>query len=353
MTFSIALMLLGFLGCCESSRPVRFGVIGTGCIGLEHLRNLCLCDSASIAAIADNHKASRQAAVSCLQDNGIDVGGVAVYEDYTQLLDSANVDAVIVCTPNDHHIEVIRQAFDTGKHLLIEKPLCIDVASCAEAEVLAAHARAKAQAAGHAEPLFWCGMEYRYIPAISRLIQEAEGGLIGEPRMLTIREHRFPFLRKVDDWNRFNSRTGGTLVEKCCHFFDLMRLILKAEPLRVLASGGQDVNHLKETYDGHQSDILDNAYVIVDFEGGKRALLEICMFAECSKHQEEISLVGTHGKLEAFAPSHGVKTDDPNEVNFIRAIRNPAFVHEWDYSEPPPPEECGTIQQAHEAVCLI
>ena len=57
-------------------------------------------------------------------------------------------------------------------------------------------------------------------------------------------------LRKVDDWNRFSSRTGGTLVEKCCHFFDLMRLILKSEPTRILASGGQDVNHLDEQYHG-------------------------------------------------------------------------------------------------------
>jgi predicted dehydrogenase len=48
--------------------------------------------------------------------------------------------------------------------------------------------------------------------------------------MLTIREHRFPFLSKVGDWNRFNRNTGGTFVEKCCHFFDLMRLILKLGP---------------------------------------------------------------------------------------------------------------------------
>ena len=74
------------------------------------------------------------------------------------------------------------------------------------------------------------------MPTIARLIAEAESGVIGELKMLTVREHRFPFLRKVADWNRLSARTGGTLVEKCCHFFDLMRLILKAEPTRVLAS---------------------------------------------------------------------------------------------------------------------
>lgn len=174
--------------------------------------------------------------------------------------------------------------------------------------------------------------------------------MIGDLKLLTIREHRFPFLRKVGDWNRFTERTGGTLVEKCCHFFDLMRLILRAEPIRVVASGGQDVNHLNEVYDGRPSDILDNAFVIVDFDNGARALLEICMFAEASKHQEEVSLVGTLGKLEAFAPSHGVTTDDPNLVNFRRGVRNPAFATAWDYVDPPAPDECGELIESHESV---
>ena len=65
-------------------------------------------------------------------------------------------------------------------------------------------------------------MEYRYIPSVSRLIEEVDGGRVGKqgPVMVSIREHRFPFLQKVGDWNRFSIRTGGTLVEKCCHFFE-------------------------------------------------------------------------------------------------------------------------------------
>ena len=55
---------------------------------------------------------------------------------------------------------------------------------------------------------------------------------------------------QVNNWNRFNANSGGTLVEKCCHFFDLMCLIVGAKPRRVMASGAQDVNHLDEVYDG-------------------------------------------------------------------------------------------------------
>jgi predicted dehydrogenase len=147
-------------------------------------------------------------------------------------------------------------------------------------------------------------MEYRYMPPVSALIQqveEATGGI----KLLTIREHRFPFLEKVGDWNRFNEKSGGTFVEKCCHFFDLMRLILKSEPVRIMASAGQSVNHLDEIYDGKTSDIWDNGYVIVDFASGARAMLELCMFGEGSEYQEEISAIGAKGKIECKVPGPG------------------------------------------------
>jgi predicted dehydrogenase len=110
---------------------------------------------------------------------------------------------------------------------------------------------------------------------------------------------------KVGDWNRLSRNTGGTLVEKCCHFFDLMNLIVEARPHRVYASGGQDVNHLDEYYDGERSDILDNAFVIVDYDNGVRAHLDLCMFAEASRQEQEISVVGDLGKIDAAIPGDG------------------------------------------------
>jgi predicted dehydrogenase len=155
-------------------------------------------------------------------------------------------------------------------------------------------------------------MEYRYMPPVKKMIEEIHNKTIGDLHMLSIREHRFPFLHKVDDWNRFAINTGGTLVEKCCHFFDLMRLIAQSEPLKVYASGSQDVNHLDEEYDGKVPDMLDNAFVIVDFENGVRALLDLCMFAENSEYQEELCAVGSIGKIETAVPSNdsGISISD-------------------------------------------
>ena len=343
----------------KEATPLRIGVIGCGCIGCEHLRNLHLVEGARVTAIADPHHASLLTASAILSTQGRVICGrstdgandVEAFASSSALLASPRIDAVIVCTPNDDHRAMLRAVAASGKHCLVEKPLCIDVAGCAEAEELAAEAAAIAHAAGRAAPIFWCGMEYRYVPTIARLIEEAESGVVGALRMLSIREHRFPFLHKVSNWNRFSARTGGTLVEKCCHFFDLMRRILRDEPRSIVAAGGQDANHLIEGEQGPRADVLDNAYVLVEFRRGARACLELCMFAEASKHQEEISLVGSCGKLEAFAPSHGTRTDEACLINFRRGVRSAALsAPNWHSAEPPAPDECGTLLEEHVAI---
>ena len=95
-------------------------------------------------------------------------------------------------------------------------------------------------------------------------------------------------------------------MEKCCHFFDLMHLVAGAHPVRVMASGGQDVNHLDEVYeiDGRREvpDILDNAFVIVEFANGVRGALDLCMFAEGGRFEQEITITGDLAKMEATVP---------------------------------------------------
>ena len=147
----------------------------------------------------------------------------------------------------------------------------------------------------------WVAMEYRYMPPMQQFLSRAESAT-GGIKMLTIVEHRYPFLQKVGNWNRFNRNSGGTLVEKCCHFFDLMRLALRSDPVRVMASAGQMVNHLDETYEGETPDIWDCGYVLVDFASGARAALELSMFADGSQFQEMIHAVGSEGKLEVKVP---------------------------------------------------
>ncbi|MCC5950778.1 MAG: Gfo/Idh/MocA family oxidoreductase [Acidimicrobiia bacterium] len=273
---------------------MRYGLIGTGMMGTEHLWNLQHVDGAVVTAVADPDEAMREWIVQAAEGTEVEQPAFEVFDDHRALLASGLVDAVVVSTPNFTHRAVLEDVLAVdGLHVLVEKPLCTTVADCRAVMGLAAEHRG----------VVWVGLEYRYMPPVARLVTAVRDGEVGRVRMVAIREHRFPFLAKVGNWNRFSINTGGTLVEKCCHFFDLMNHLTEDTPTRVLASGAQDVNHLDEQYDGAVPDVLDNAFVIVDYAGGARAVLDLCMFAEGSVNQEEVSVVGDLGKAEAFLPS--------------------------------------------------
>ena len=271
-------------------RVVRYGVIGTGMMGVEHIQNILHLDGTEVTAVSDPYGPSRDAAVA--EVTGAGRAAPQVFEDHRDLLGSGLVDAVVIASPNMTHVDVLGDVLDTDVHVMVEKPLCTTVADCRRV--------VDAAAAGPADRVVWMGLEYRYMPPTTALLGEIRSGTVGRVHMVAIREHRFPFLVKVGDWNRFSRNTGGTLVEKCCHFFDLMRLAADADPVRVMASGSQDVNHLDEVYNGETPDILDNAYVIVEFANGVRGMLDLCMFAEASRNEQEIAVTGDEGKLEAL-----------------------------------------------------
>lgn len=272
--------------------PLRYAVVGTGMMGVEHLHALAALPATEVVALCDPHEPSLAKARGVLGESS----SVTVHRSVEDLVAAGGFDVAVVASPNHTHRRVLEPLLRHGSHLLIEKPLCITTAECREIIELEQSTRVSAVPGR----VVWVGLEYRYMAPTMRLLAHARNGALGRLRMLGIREHRFPFLVKVGDWNRFSANTGGTLVEKCCHFFDLMRLLLQSEPTRVYASGAQDVNHLDERYDGRTPDILDNALVIVDFADGSRASLDLCMFAEATKNEQEISLVGDAGKAEAL-----------------------------------------------------
>ncbi|MET0606041.1 MAG: Gfo/Idh/MocA family oxidoreductase [Beijerinckiaceae bacterium] len=266
---------------------LRYGLIGAGMMAREHIRNLAIIPGSQVTAYSDPDEGSRRTTGALLPE-------ARAFVDHRDLIDSGIVDAIIIASPNDTHAAILCDLFAAPRKLpaLVEKPVCTRLEDCA---TLAAKASA------HPAPV-WVAMEYRFMPPVAELVQAVHGGAVGELKMLALREHRFPFLEKVGDWNRFSERTGGTLVEKCCHFFDLMRLVVRDEPARIFASGAMGVNHRNERYGGRTPDILDNAFVIVDFRSGVRAALDLCMFSEGSWWQEEIAATGDRAKVECFVP---------------------------------------------------
>lgn len=271
---------------------VRYGLIGTGMMGVEHIQNLRVTPGAELTAIYDPVPACLEWA----RNASAGWSEPATFESAEALARSGEVDAVIIASPNFTHRAVLEPIMDAPVHILCEKPLATTVA---DARWIAGSASARDHA-------FWTAMEYRFMPPAARFIEQVHGGRVGRLQMLSIREHRFPFLPKVGDWNRFSRNTGGTMVEKCCHFFDLMRLITRSEPVRVYCSGGMDVNHLDEDYGGRRPDIIDNSFTTVDFANGVRAMLDLSMFADGAENQEEITAVGDAARLDVFIPAGAI-----------------------------------------------
>lgn len=289
---------------------LKYGLIGCGMIAQEHLENIKVIGGVDVIAIADPVEEMSRMACDILPNNP------KVFTDYRDMLSSVSCDAFIIATPNHTHHEILKNVLYTNTPILVEKPLCINLEQCRD--IIALEAKLKVPV--------WVAMEYRFMPPVAKIISMCEQDQVGTPIMVFIREHRFPFLQKVGDWNRFSCNTGGTMVEKCCHYWDLMRLFFKSNPIRVYSSGGIDVNHLDESYNGQTPDIIDNSYTIVEFENNKRGMLDLCMFSETVPWQEEINVTGPNGRADAYVPaSWQFKGENDNQTSLVQLSRRGDF----------------------------
>ena len=270
------------------SPKYKFNIIGTGMMGIEHLRVTYLEGRATIHGIYDPNPRSVAAAQEALSQ--IDSNSkLKVYNDLESACTDPEVDGLIISTPNFSHISVIREAVKSKKHILLEKPMATTIPDAHEIYSIAKNY----------PPVFQIGLQYRYKAMYADAIQEAlNHRKLGDIKMIHILEHRYPFLDKVKQWNKFNQYSGGTLVEKCCHYFDLMNLFAQSRPTKIYATGSMAVNFRTFEYNGRKSDILDNAVVSVDYENGVRAGFTLCMFSPQS--YEELMLCGDEGHLRTY-----------------------------------------------------
>ena len=265
----------------------RLNIIGAGMIGQEHLKVTLLEGRAEIYGIYDTSDYSirkfRQVYSTLVPD-----GDLKVYDSLTDACNDPAVDGLIICTPNYTHIDVVREAVKSGKHILLEKPMVTRMEDAYELLDLTRDYPA----------VFQVGLQYRYKAIYAEARKEVlERKAIGDLKTITIVEHRLPFLDKIHQWNKFSKYSGGTLVEKCCHYFDLFNLFAQSRPKEVYAVGSQAVNFTDFEYHGEKSDILDNAFVTVTYENGVRCSFNLCMFSP--QFFEEITLCGDEGRLRA------------------------------------------------------
>ena len=289
------------------SPKYKFNIIGTGMMGIEHLRVTYLEGRATIHGIYDPNPRSVAAAQEALSQ--IDSNSkLKVYNDLESACTDPEVDGLIISTPNFSHISVIREAVKSKKHILLEKPMATTIPDAHEIYSIAKNYPA----------VFQIGLQYRYKAMYVDAIQEAlNHRKLGDIKMIHILEHRYPFLDKVKQWNKFNQYSGGTLVEKCCHYFDLMNLFAQSRPTKIYATGSMAVNFRTFEYNGRKSDILDNAVVSVDYENGVRAGFTLCMFSP--QFYEELMLCGDEGHLRTYESHDFLPVTKPKTYLEIKA----------------------------------
>jgi len=260
------------------SMKLRIGFIGIGAMGVSHVNSIHkLCgDKAEVAAICSRNKENIGRALEIAPR-------ARVFASEQELI-AAPLDAIFISSPNFTHVPLALEVLKERKHLFLEKPCGIKREECLEL----------LQAADQSDRVVMLGHEFRYSAYFQKIKDLVDAGQIGRPRMVWCREFRGPFQKKSQDWIQDDRRSGGCLVDKNCHQFDLMNWWVGSSPKRVAGFGGCAVNRVIEGE--HQ--VHDHATVSFEYENGVRGTLHLCMFALDFPNEDlEMGIIGEQGML--------------------------------------------------------
>lgn len=237
-----------------SENVIGIGIIGFGRIGAEHAQWLSSASNARAVAVADATPARQAIARE---------RGLIVYSTPAELLADPTVQAVLVATPTAMHTEHATAALHAGKHLLVEKPMALDLP---QARQLVSLARSKKLVLSVFHNRRW---DIDFLTARRTLADGVLGKIINvESRLGQWASCVGPAAKEYrPGWRNEASFGGGGLYDWGSHFVDqLWRLLWPAKPVRVYAQLRGNV---------WTSDCDDFARVLIDFDNGVAGLCEI------------------------------------------------------------------------------
>jgi len=213
----------------RNARP-RYAIVGAGGRSYLYLQALIgeHVDDGELVGLCEPNPGRRERAAKLAADGGVAVPG---YEatDFRRMLRETGAERVIVTSPDFTHSDYITSALEAGVDVVTEKPLTIDAESCRR--IFAAR-----KASGHSVRV---AFNYRYAPPRTLVKQVLMSGIIGpvtavdfEWRLDT--HHGADYFRR---WHRNRANSGGLLVHKATHHFDLINWWLGSTASSVRASG--------------------------------------------------------------------------------------------------------------------
>lgn len=264
---------------------MNIGLIGYGAWGSHHADAIVETPGLDLVSVCARSTESRRAAAEKL--------GVPVVADYHELLATPGLDAVDIVLPTHLHHEVTAAALQSGKHVLLEKPMAFTPAECAD---LVGIARASGK-------VLYAGHEMRHSTQWGRIRQIIEHGDIGTPGYATIDLWRRPYRTGSDNWRYDPKRVGSWILEEPIHFFDLgcwwLREAGKASSIYARAG------RLNTTPPG----LWDNMSSIVNFESG--AHLTVTQSLAICEHHMTAKVVGDRGAVLAAWDGEMDRTTHP------------------------------------------
>ncbi|WP_017378831.1 Gfo/Idh/MocA family protein [Paenisporosarcina sp. TG-14] len=271
---------------------LKFGIVGVGNRAKSLIRAAEETGEIEFVAFADNDAMSRKAASKLLPN-------AKSYARFEDLIQHHKIDAVIVATPNHQHTDIVLAAFDADIHVLCEKPMAPTVDEW----------NLMIESANKANKILHIGMELRYSPLVNDIHSIVNQGIIGNVKMIWCHEFRPPFRPGVGEWRHNQKMSGGSLLEKNCHHFDLFNLVSGSIPVKVKAVGSNDT--IYKDYN-----VLDRSWVNVEYENGIHANLGLCLFYH--KHKLEFGVIGDQGSIEycSIEEKIVVETTKKKSINY-------------------------------------
>lgn len=210
----------------------RYALVGAGVRAQMYVGAILGAHSerAELVAIVEPNPVRAAHHAAGVAEAGVPAPRLATPDELEDVIRDERVDRVIICSRDDLHAELIVRSLEAGADVVVEKPLTIDAASAARIEDAV-------ERTGRQVVLTF---NYRYSPRNSALRQVIQDGTIGQVTSVDFSwtldtNHGADYFRR---WHREKKNSGGLLVHKSSHHFDLVNWWIRSQPTRVFASGG-------------------------------------------------------------------------------------------------------------------